>query len=141
MTSSGDAGPRVNQAHFTVSQKNKVLAIVAGGRLAEAMAALAGAGFDLAEVDVLEGEAGAGILDFDGTGHGRWAHVVRVTQKLGTASNERENYAAALRDGDAVVLVPVHDGAGADACGRVLVEHGGRRVLHVSRYTAELISY
>ena len=26
MTSSGDAGPRVNQAHFTVSQKNKVLA-------------------------------------------------------------------------------------------------------------------
>jgi hypothetical protein len=141
MTDSVAGGPRVNQAGFAVAQHDKLLAIVTAHRLAEAVAALADAGVELAEVDVLEGEAGAGILDFDGTAHGRWAHLVRTTQKLGTASNERENYAAALRDGEAVVMVPVRDGTGAGTYGRVLAEHGGRRILHFGRYTTELISY
>jgi hypothetical protein len=141
MTGSGAAGPRVNQARFATVQHNKLLAIVAAQRLAEAIAALAETGVDLAGVDVLEGETGAGILDFDGTGHGRWVHVVRTTQKLGTASNERENYAAALRGGEAVVMVPVLDGAGAGAYGRVLAERGGRRILHFGRHTTELITY
>src|SRR5256885_680961 len=93
---------RVNTAGFAAVEQNKVLAIVPDGRLDESVAALAAAGVDLGAVDVLRGEAGARILDFDGTGHGLWAHVVRTAQKLGSASNERQNYAAALRDGDAV---------------------------------------
>jgi hypothetical protein len=133
--------PRVNHCGFVVRPKNAVLAIVASDRLDDCAAALAAVGVDLSRVDVLQGQAGADILDFDGTEHGLWAHVVRTLQKLGSASNERENYARALRDGQSVFIVPVLGHAEADACARVLHEHGGRRILHLSAYVAEQLSY
>lgn len=133
--------PRVNQSSFVAVQQNKVVAIVPDGHLDESTAALAEVGVDLRRVDVLQGEIGACILDFDGTEHGSWAHIVRTMQKLGTASNERENYAAALRNGEAVIIVPVHSGVGVDVYSRILSEHGCRRIIHFSKYTTELISY
>jgi hypothetical protein len=133
--------PRVNQSGFVAVLQNKVVAIVPDGRLDESTAALAEVGVDLARVDVLQGEIGAGILDFDGTEHGLWAHVVRTMQKLGTASNERENYAAALRNGEAVIIVPVHSDIEVDDYSRVLDEHGCRRIIHFGKYTREQISY
>jgi hypothetical protein len=133
--------PRVNQSGFVAVLQHKVVAIVPDGRLDESTAALAEVGVDLARVDVLHGEIGAGILDFDGTEHGPWAHVVRTMQKLGTASNERENYAAALRNGEAVIIVPVHSDIEVDVYSRVLDEHGCRRIIHFGRYTREQISY
>ena len=134
-------GPRINHDGFFVRPKNAVLAIVPSDRLDECTAALAAAGVDLARVDVLQGQAGVQILDFDGTEHGFWAHVVRTLQKLGSASNERENYARALEDGSSVVIVPVVDSAEVDACARVLLEHGGRRILHLGAYTADPWTY
>jgi hypothetical protein len=133
--------PRVNQSGFVAVLQNKVLAIVPVRRLDESTAALAEEGVDLARVDVLHGEIGAGILDFDGTEHGPWAHVVRTMQKLGTASNERANYAAALRNGEAVIIVPVHNDIEVDDYSRILDEHGGRRIIHFGKYTREQISY
>jgi hypothetical protein len=133
--------PRINQSGFVAVQHNKVVAIVPDGCLDESIAALAEIGVDLGQVDVLQGEAGAAILDFDGTEHGRWAHLVRSVQKLGTASNERENYAAALRDGGAVILLPVHQDVEVDDYSRVLAEHGGRRIIHFGRYAKEQMSY
>jgi hypothetical protein len=133
--------PRLNQADFVAVQHNKVVAIVPDGHLDESTTALAQVGVDLGQVDVLQGEIGACILDFDGTEHGPWAHLVRTVQKLGTASNERENYAAALRGGEAVIIVPVHQGIEVDACSRVLAEHGCRRIIHFGKYAVEQMSY
>lgn len=133
--------PRINQSGFVTIEQNKVLAIVPDGHLDESIAALADAGVDVKGVDVLQGETGACILDFDGTEHGLWAHIVRTMQKLGTASNERENYAAALRNGEAVVIVPVHIATPADVCIRVLSEHGCRRIIHFGKNTRDQLSY
>jgi hypothetical protein len=133
--------PRVNQSGFAVVQQRKVLALVPDERLEEVSAALAEEGADIARVEVLQGETGACILDLDGTEHGRWAHLVRAVQKLGTASNERENYAAALRGGESVVIVPVRSRGEVDSFARVLVEHGGRRVIHFGRFTTDQLSY
>jgi hypothetical protein len=134
---------RVNEARFAVVQQDKVVAIVPDGRLDEATAALFAVGVDPARVEVLQGEVGAGILDLDGTGHGhgRWAHLVRSAQKLGTAANERENYAAALPAGESVVLVPVNGDSAAALYGRVLDEHGGRRIIHFGRFRTEQLTY
>ena len=134
-------GPRINHYDFVVHQKNTVVAIVASSRLDDCSASLAAAGVDLSRVNVLQGKAGAEILDYDGTRHGPWAHAVRTLQKLGTAANERENYARALQDGQSVFIVPVTDYAEADAAARVLYEHGGRRILHFGRYATEQLSY
>lgn len=133
--------PRVNQADFVATQKNSMVAIIPGGRLVDSTAALAEVGVDLTRVDVLQGEAGAHILDFDGVEHGFRAHVVRALQKLGTASNERENFAHALRGGQTVIIVPVHDGADVDVYARVLEEHGGRRIIHFGKHAVEQLSY
>jgi hypothetical protein len=133
--------PRINQSGFVTIQQNKVLAIVPDGHLDEAIAALADAGVDLKEVDVLQGETGARILDFDGTEHGLWAHVARTMQKLGSASNERENYATALRDGEAVVIVAVLSATPVDLCTRVLSERGCRRIIHFGKFTRDQLSY
>ena len=62
--------PRVNQWDFVATYKNSVVAIIPDGRLAESTAALAKVGVDLTRVDVLQGEVGAHILDFDGVEHG-----------------------------------------------------------------------
>jgi hypothetical protein len=132
---------RVDESGFVAVQHNKVVAIVTESSLEELMAALGEAGVDLASVDVLHGDAGARRLDFDGTEHGLWAHVVRTTQKLGTASNERENYATALRSGDSVVIVPVHTDAAAEIYARVLDQHGGRRIIHFRKFTTEQLSF
>lgn len=78
----------------------------------------------------MHGEDGARVLDVEGEHHGSWARFVRGLQRLGTASNERENYANALKRGLVVVLVPAQDNAEADACGEVLAATGGRRILH-----------
>jgi hypothetical protein len=137
----GAGRPRINEAGFAVVQQNKVVAIVPDGRLDEATAALLAVGVDPERVEVLQGEVGAGILDLDGTGHGHWAHLVRSAQKLGTAANERENYAAALRNGESVVLVPVHGDPAAALYGRVLDEHGGRRIIHFGRFRTEQLTY
>ena len=133
--------PRVNQAGFHLVQQYKVVALVPDERVDEVSAALVAEGADLALVDVLQGAAGAGILDFDGTGHGPWVHLARALQKLGTASNERENFATALAEGKSIVMVPVHGRDEVDAYARVLVAHGGHRVIHFGRFTTDLISY
>ena len=133
--------PRVNQSGFVAVHQHSILAIVPDGRLDETTAALAEVGVNLTRVDVLQGEIGADILDFDGTKHGLWAHVVRTMQKLGTASNERENCAAALRNGDAVIVIPVHTDIDVEAYGRVLAAHGCRRIIHSGWYTSEQLSY
>jgi hypothetical protein len=133
--------PRVNQSGFVAVQQMKVVALLPDERLDEVTAALADAGADLTRVDVLQGEIGARILDFDGTDHGQWAHLVRTMQKLGTASNERENYSAAIRGGESAVLVPTHNQDEADSFARVLAGHGGRRIVHFSRYTTDMVSY
>ena len=133
--------PRVNQSGFVAVHQHSILAIVPEGRLDETTAALAEVGADLTRVDVLQGEIGADILDFAGTKHGLWAHVVRTMQKLGTASNERENCAAALRNGDAVIVIPVHTDIDVKVYGRVLAEHGCRRIIHSGWHTSELLSY
>ena len=109
-------GPRINHYDFVVHQKNTVVAIVASDRLDDCAAALAAAGVDLSQVNVLQGQAGADILDFDGTEHGPWAHAVRTLQKLGTYAE-------------------------ADACARVLYEHGGRRILHFGKHATEQLSF
>jgi hypothetical protein len=134
-------GPRINHYDFVARQKNTVVAIVPSSRLDDCCAALAAVGVDLACVHVLQGQAGAEILDFDGTRHGPWAHVVRALQKLGTAANERENYARALQEGQSVFIVPVLEYAEADVAAGVLYEHGGRRILHFGKHAAEQLSY
>jgi hypothetical protein len=132
---------RVNRSGFVRVEQNKVVAIVAGDHLDDVAAALADAGVDLALVDVLQGETGARILDFDGTEHGLWAHIVRSAQKLGTASNERENYAAALHSGESVVIVPVPGEVEPDTYARILLDHGGRRIIHFGRVTRDQITF
>jgi hypothetical protein len=132
---------RVNPSDFVATYKDSLVAIIPDGRLAESTAALAKVGVDLTRVDVLRGEIGAHILDFDGVEHGLWAHVVRTLQKLGTASNERENFAWALRNGESVVIIPVHSYVTADTYARILEEHGGRRIVHFGKHAAEQLSY
>jgi hypothetical protein len=134
-------GPRINEAGFVAVQRNKVVALVPDGRLPEATAALAGAGVDLTRVDVLQGEIGARILDFDGTEHGFLVHAVRSVQKLGTASNERENFSLALRHGQSIIIVPVLDDTAVDLCARILSEHGCRRIIHFSKWAVEPLSF
>jgi hypothetical protein len=133
--------PLVNQSDFVATYKNSVVAIIPNGRLVESSAALAKVGVDLTRVDVLQGEIGAQILDFDGVEHGFWAHVVRTLQKLGTASNERENFAWALRNGESIIIIPVHSHVSADVSARILEEHGGRRIIHIGKHAAEQLSY
>jgi hypothetical protein len=133
--------PRVNQSDFVATYKDSVLAIIPDGRLVELTAALAKGGVDLTRVDVLQGAIGAHILDFDGVEHGFWAHVVRTLQKLGTASNDRENFACALRNGDSVIIIPAHSHVTANIYARILEEHGGRRIIHLGKHAAEQLSY
>jgi hypothetical protein len=133
--------PRVNRSNFVATYKNSVVAIIPDGRLVESSAALAEAGVDLTRVDVLEGEVGAHILDFDGVEHGFWAHVLRTVQKLGTASNERENFAWALRNGESIIIIPVDSHVTASISARILEEHGGRRIIHFGKHAAEQLSY
>jgi hypothetical protein len=133
--------PRVNQSGFVATYKDSVVAIIPDGHLVELTAALAKGGVDLTRVDVLQGEIGAHILDFDGVEHGPWAHVVRTLQKLGTASNDRGNFAWALRNGESVIIIPVHSHVAADIYARILEEHGGWRIIHFSKHAAEQLSY
>lgn len=133
--------PRVNQSDFVATYKDSVVAIIPDGRLVKLTAALAKGGVDLTRVDVLQGEIGAHILDFDGVEHGFLAHVVRTLQKLGTASNDRGNFASALRKGEAVIIIPVHSHATADIYARILEEHGGQRIIHFGKHAAEQLSY
>jgi hypothetical protein len=133
--------PRVNQSDFVATYQDSVVAIIPDGRLVKLTAALAKGGVDLTRVDVLQGEIGAHILDFDGVEHGFLAHMVRTLQKLGTASNDRGNFASALRNGEAVIIIPVHSHATADIYARILEEHGGRRIIHFGKHAAEQLSY
>jgi len=91
--------PRVNQSGFVAVHQHSILAIVPDGRLDETTAALAEVGVDLTRVDVLQGEIGADILDFDGTKHGLWAHVVRTMQKLVQRARELRSRPAQRRCG------------------------------------------
>ena len=76
-------------------KKNSIAAIIAGGRLVDLTVALAGAGVDLTRVDVLQGEIGAEY----------WTSTAPSTG-FGRTSNERENFANALHDGDLIVPFP-----------------------------------
>lgn len=133
--------PRINQSEFVATYKDSVVAIIPDGRLVESTAALAEEGVDLTRVDVLQGEIGAHILDVDGVEHGLWAHVVRTLQKLGTASNDRRNFAWALPNGESIIIIPVHSHVTADIYARILEEHGGRRIIHFGKHAAEQLSY
>lgn len=133
--------PRINEHGFVVTQHHKVTAILPNGSKDDCVSALDRAKVDLSEVDFLDGDDGARILDFDGTEHGSWGRVVRSVQKLGTASNERENYASALGDGGLVVAVPVQDFDEARTVGRVLYDCEGRRILYFARSTVEVLGY
>ena len=134
-------GLRINESGFVALQRHRIVALVPDGRLEESTAALAEAGFDLTRVDVLQGETGARILDFNGTEHGLRAHVIRSMQKLGTASNERENFSLALRHGQSVIIVPVRGDIAVDLCSRTLSEHGCRRIIHFRKWSVESLSY
>ena len=133
--------PRINKSGFVAIQRHRVTALVPEDRLEESTAALAAAGLDLARVDVRHGEIGACIVDFNGTEHGFRAHVVRSMQKLGTASNERENFSLALHHGETVIIVPVRGDIAVDLCARILSEHGCRRIIHFGKWAVEPLSY
>jgi hypothetical protein len=134
-------GPRINKSGFVAVQRHRIVALVPDGRLEEVTAALADAGVDLAQVDVLQGETGAQILDFDGTEHGFWVHAIRSMQKLGTASNERENFYLALHRGGSAIIIPVHDDIAMDMYAHILSEHGCRRIIHFRKWAVERLSY
>lgn len=137
----GAEGPRINDREFVVTQKNAVVAILPVDSVEPVAAALAAAGADLGQTHVLHGDHGSRILDIEGIEHGFWAWVVRSLQRLGTASNERENYANALKRGEAIIAVPAHGRDEVLGYAQVLAQHDGSRMLHFGEHAVENLSY
>lgn len=122
--------PHINPDTFKWSQTNAVTAILPHDALARCLAGLATTGVDVTDVAVLEGDKGQSILDVEGTEHGFWAHVLRSLQKLGSASNERENYSDALGQGKIVLSVPTDGDDQTYAVAKAISAVGGERMLH-----------
>ena len=67
--------------------------------------------------------------------------MVRTLQKLGTASNDRGNFALALRKGGIGYHHSRHIMPLQIFYARILEEHGGRRIIHFGKHAAEQLSY
>jgi hypothetical protein len=136
-------GPRLNRDDdFVLFRTDTVAAILPDrSHLDDCVAALREVGVAGEEVSVLQGEDGARVLDLEGTQHGNWARLVRSFQNLGTAANERVNYANALKRGCVAIFVPARNNEEADAFGRILAATGGRRILHFGHRWGEQLPF
>jgi hypothetical protein len=132
-------GARFNVRQFYRYPMNRVAAIfddLDGVRAA--LPRLQQAGFDLVGVNVLSGREGARVLDLRGAGQGRWARALRVLQRGGAYEGETLRiHDSALKNGAAIVYVPVrNDGEERSAVG-ILRGCGGRSMFRFRRWTIE----
>jgi hypothetical protein len=120
--------PRENATEFRAHPVDAVAALLPDKAHAEhAVDALRAAGVDVAEVEVLHGPEGIAILDQNGTGHGRRAHLVRLLQKWTYYEQTLSLYTTGMRHGGTLVVVPATEDRGADLAA-LLVPHGARAV-------------
>ena len=100
--------PQVNVDHFYHRPVHHVVGLLTDKSEISAISGeLESAGLDVAAVEILCGERGAGILDEHGRHHGLRGRVVRAFQRLGYDGTTLEMYDEALRAGDLLLQVPV----------------------------------
>jgi catechol 2,3-dioxygenase-like lactoylglutathione lyase family enzyme len=85
------------------------------------------AGIDLAEVELLQGPEGIAILDERGSRHGRRAHLVRLLQKWTYYEQILLLYAAGMRHGGTVIVVPSSE-EGSKSLAALLLRHGAHSI-------------
>jgi len=132
-------GARLNASKFYRYPMNRVAAIFDDlDNVTAALPQLQQAGFDLVGVNVLSGQEGVRLLDVQGSGRGRWARALRVLQRGGAYEGETLRiHDSALRNGAAIVYVPVrNDGEERSAVG-ILRGCGGRSMFRFRRWTIE----
>jgi hypothetical protein len=111
-----------------------------GARAAAAAAALHGLGIPDRDVSILRGSEGSARVDPTGAIHGLVARLRRIVSfAVMDQLPDMAWYDAAIRAGQAVVMVRVRgDAAKADAI-RILQEHGGHFINYYGRFATEEI--
>jgi hypothetical protein len=98
--------PQVNVDRFPLHPVNVVAALLPDQESAVASCAdLAAAGMEFTNAQLLVGEVGSRIFDFDGSAHGYAARLVRALQKIGSAENVLNLYNDGLRNGEALLTL------------------------------------
>jgi len=138
-SSGSTPGGGLNVNHFYRYPMNRVAAIfddLAGA--AAAFPQLEHAGFDLTGVNVLSGPEGARLLNLEGTGQGLWVRALRVLQRGGAFEGETLRiHDSALRNGQAIVFVPVRNDREEQQSASILHRYGGRCMFRFHRWTID----
>lgn len=131
--------PQRNVDVFRHKPVQEVSALLSTERADGVYKDLDNAGYDLSQVQVLQGEEGARILDKRGTEHGYCARLVRVLQRLGIDENVLDVYDEALRDGETLITIPCVRGSRRELA-HLLEPHGAHGMIYWGRGTRELLS-
>jgi hypothetical protein len=136
-SSESTAGGGLNVNQFYRYPMNRVAAIfddLAG--VAAAFPQLEQAGFDLTGVNVLSGPEGARLLNLEGVEQGLWVRVLRGLQRGGAFEGETLRiHDSALRNGQAIVFVPVRNDREEQQSASILHRYGGRCMFRFHRWT------
>ena len=118
---------------------NRVVAIFEDlGQVRSALPQLEQAGFDPSGMNVLSGPEGARLLNLKGAGLGFWARALRVLQRGGAFEGETLRvHDAALKNGQAIIFVPVRNNDEEHRAAGILHRCGGRSIFRYHRWTID----
>ena len=87
---------------------------------------------------MLSGPEGARLLNLEGTGQGLWVRALRVLQRGGAFEGETLRiHDAALKNGQAIVFVPVRNDREEQQSASILHRSGGRSMFRFRRWTID----
>lgn len=143
-TSAADSRESTARAVLNVNQfykypMNRVVAIFEDlGQVRSALPQLEQAGFDPSGMNVLSGPEGARLLNLKGAGLGFWARALRVLQRGGAFEGETLRvHDAALKNGQAIIFVPVRNNDEEHRAAGILHRCGGRSIFRYHRWTID----
>lgn len=98
---------------------------------------LKNAGFPEQALRSFVGEEGIREMDFDGSGHGIGAELLRYLQHIGPDRTYLERYEKYMRDGDALLMVHAPEKESRMSAAEILRKHSAHRVTFFGPLTIE----
>jgi hypothetical protein len=131
-----------DESDFIPYPTNRVVGVINDvGDVQSALRDLKAAGFQVHDIRVLTGEAGAHRIDVRGDEHGLLAHVVRSVQELlGSYETRHETrYEEELLAGHFGIGVIARDAVDRDKARQILKAHHGHFVNYYGRWAVEYL--
>ena len=123
---------------FIVFPANSLVAVFHGvDMMSVAVNELKEEGFTSGDMRSFTGQAGMDGMDFDGSGHGRAAELLRYLQHFGPDRAYLERYEKYMSDGDSILMVHAPATSQKDIAANILKDHSAHSVTYFGTLVIE----